>query len=180
MFDERWRARQKYHPFFCEENVWHLLRAADDDLPSPRAALFVINEHRTVAVWGQRAATIDPIVWDYHVVVLLPDHGLVVDLDDRERTAWPVREWLPHAFRSPSTRHAPRFRIVPAAEFLATFSSDRSHMRDAAGRPMQPFPRWPAPFLEVHGNNLQRFLAVDDPIAGRVVGAEELLTCRPT
>lgn len=176
VFDAAWRERQRHQPFFCEENVWHLLQAGPAELPEPRAALFVTNEHRSVAMWGQRAAVHDPIVWDYHVVVLLPAHGLVVDLDDRARPVWPVREWIPYAFRAIEPRFAPRFRIVPAAAFLATFSSDRSHMLDAAGRPLQPLPPWPAPFVPSRGTNLQRFLDLADPFVGRIVDVRELLT----
>jgi len=174
-FDAAWRARQRHQPFFCEENVWHLLRAAADELPSPRAAVFVTNRDRSVAMWGQRAATQDPIVWDYHVVALLPRHGIVVDLDDRDAVARPLREWLPYAFRAAEPRFLPYFRVVPADEFEAKFSSDRSHMRDAAGRPLRPFPAWPAPFAAERGTNLQRFLDLDDPFAGRVLSARELL-----
>jgi hypothetical protein len=171
--DERWRRARCHQPFFCEENVWQLLH--DSDLPEPRAALFVINRHRAVAMWGQRAVATDPIVWDYHVVVLLPAHEVVVDLDDRERVARPLGDWLRHAFRSPDPRLQPWFRRVPAAEFLAVFSSDRSHMRDGAGRALQRFPPWPAPFQPERGMNLGRFLDLDDAIAGDVLDAAGLL-----
>lgn len=176
-FDDAWRRAQPHQPFFCEENVWQLLRGTA--LPRPAAAVFVSNDDRTVAMWGQSAATEDPIVWDYHVVALLPAHDLVVDLDDRERVAWPRRAWLAHAFRAAvEARHRPRFRIVPAAELLATFSSDRSHMRDLQGRPLQPFPAWPAPFDPQLGHTLPRFLDFADPIAGVVTDAAGLLRHR--
>lgn len=173
-FDLRWRARQLHQPYFCEENVWQLLRSPE--LPPPRAAVFVSNATRTVAMWGQRAAARDPLVWDYHVVLLLPTHGLVVDLDDREQAAWPVRAWLAHAFRGDvAAEFAPRFRVVDGPEFVATFSSDRSHMLDARGEPQRPFPAWPAPFAPARGMNLMRFVDVADPIAGVVVDAAGLL-----
>lgn len=173
-FDDRWRARQRYQPFFCEENVWHLLQSPD--LPEPRAAVFVTNAARSVAIWGQRAADRDPIVWDYHVVALLPDHGLVVDLDDRQRAAWPIREWLAHAFRGAVPAElAPRFRVVRGPEFLATFSSDRSHMLDGFGHPQRAFPPWPAPFARERGMNLLRFVDCADAIAGVVVDAAGLV-----
>lgn len=171
-FDDRWRRAQRYQPFFCEENVWHLLQA--EGLPEPRAALFVSNRERTVAMWGQRAGT-DPVLWDYHVVLLLPRAGLVVDLDDRKAAAWPVQDWLLHAFRADAgPALQPRFRLVQAAEFLRVFSSDRSHMLDARGLPRQPLPPWPAPFDPARGMNLMRFVDLDDAIAGLVTDAEGL------
>lgn len=165
--------RQRHQPFFCEENVRWLLQ--DRELPEPGAALFVTNDHHSVAMWGQRAAKADPIVWDYHVVALLPRAGLVLDLDDRARFAWPLAEWLPHAFRGGvEPQFRPRFRLVLAEEFRRTFSSDRSHMRDAHGVPLQWFPPWPAPFDPQLGHTLPRFLDLADPIAGVVMGMEEL------
>jgi len=172
-FDAAWRQAQRYQPFFCEENVHQLL--ARGALPADAAAVFVSNDDRSVAMWGQRAASDDPIVWDYHVVALLPGADLVVDLDDRQRAAWPRAEWLAHAFREPlEARFRARFRIVPAAEFLATFSSDRSHMRDLRGEPLQPFPRWPAPFDPQLGHTLPRYVDLADAIAGVVTDAAGL------
>lgn len=177
--DAAWRARQRHQPFFCEENVLQLLHCPD--LPERRSVVFVSNAARTVAMWGQRAAVRDPIVWDYHVVLLLPTEGLVVDLDDREQVAWPVREWLAHAFRGDvEAEFRPRFRVVDAVEFLAVFSSDRSHMLDARGRPVRPFPDWPVPFDPARGMNLLRFVDLDETIAGVVVDAAGLLRCCAT
>lgn len=172
--DEAFRSRQRYQPFFCEENVWHLAQVSAAELPVPRAAVFVTNEQQSVAMWGQRATTRDPVVWDYHVVLLLPEHRVVVDLDDRDRVGRPVAEWLAHAFRAADPSFLPRFRVVDAAEFVATLSTDRSHMRDSAGRALQPFPPWPAPFDAARGTNLRRFLDLRDPFVGRVVTAREL------
>ena len=172
-FDSAWRSAQRYQPFFCEENVHQLL--ASGALPSPAAALFLTNAARTVAVWGQRAAVTDPIVWDYHVVALLPHHDCIIDLDDRTTINRPLRNWLAHAFRSDEPDLQPRFRCVPRDEFLATFHSDRSHMRDAHGRPLQPFPSWPALGDPAQPHNLQRFLDLADPLAGSVVDANGLL-----
>lgn len=173
-FDSAWRRAQRYQPFFCEENVWQLLRAGA--LPADAAAVFVSNDDRSVAMWGQRATDEDPIVWDYHVVALLPGADLVVDLDDRQRCAWPRADWLAHAFREPlEARFRARFRIVPTLEFLATFSSDRSHMRDLHGNPLQSFPNWPAPFDPQLGHTLPRFVDLAEAIAGVVTDAAGLL-----
>jgi len=172
--DARFCKNQPYQPFYCEENVWCLLQ--NPALPEPGAALFVTNPHHSVAVYGQRHATHDPLIWDYHVVLLLPRHGLVLDLDDREPGARPLAAWLARAFRRTDPVHLqPHFRVVPAADFLRTFSSDRSHMRTAAGCLSQPAPPWPAPFQPHLGMNLLRFVDLKDPIAGTVVDAEGLL-----
>lgn len=176
-FDDAWRRAQDHQPFFCEENVLRLLQRTA--LPADAAAVFVSNDDRSVAMWGQRAASEDPIVWDYHVVALLPAHDLVVDLDDRRQVAWPRRAWLTHAFREPlEPRFRARFRIVPRGELLARFSSDRSHMRDLQGRPLHAFPAWPAPFDPQLGHTLPRFVDLADAIAGVVTDAAGLLRHR--
>lgn len=176
-FDDAWRRAQDHQPFFCEENVLRLLQRAS--LPADAAAVFVSNDDRSVAMWGQRAVHEDPIVWDYHVVALLPAHDLVVDLDDRQQAAWPRRAWLAHAFREPlEPRFRARFRIVPRGELLARFSSDRSHMRDLQGRPLHAFPAWPAPFDPQLGHTLPRFVDLADAIAGVVTDAAGLLRHR--
>jgi len=168
-----------WQPFFCDANVWRLL--TDGGLPEPGAAVFLTNRERRVAMWGQRAAAVDPIVWDYHVVGLLPRARLVLDLDDRTAFARPLAAWLAHAFRPAAPPSpAPRFRVVPLAQLLATFSSDRSHMRDAAGVALQPFPPWPAPFRAELGHTLPRFLDPDDRIAGVVTDRDGLLRLPPT
>lgn len=171
-FDVAWRARQRHQPYFCEENVWQLL--AGEELPRPAAALFITNAARSVAMWGQRAAVRDPIVWDYHVVAVLPAHALVVDLDAREHTALPLARWLAHAFLPVADELAPRFRCVPWPQLQATFHSDRSHMRDARGREVQPFPSWPPVGDARLGHTLGRFLDLGDPIAGVVTDAAGL------
>jgi protein N-terminal glutamine amidohydrolase len=177
-FSAAWRATQRYQPYFCEENVWQLLAGAG--LPAAAAAVFVTNPSRTVAMWGQRAAARDPIVWDYHVVALLPHERLIVDLDDRDQCAWPIADWLERAFRrSAPADLQPRFRIVPRAVFLAEFASDRSHMRWPDGSPRQPFPAWPPPHGRAGGSNLQRFLDLADPIAGVVTDRDGLLRWSP-
>lgn len=169
-----WQRACAYQPFYCEENVWRLL--VDGRLPEPGAALFVSNRDRTVAMWGQRAARTDPIVWDYHVVALLPRRRCIVDLDDRNHAVWPLTEWLRHAFRAHvEPAYRPCFRIVPKDEFAATFSSDRSHMRAADGTPLRPHPPWPAPFAPQRASNLLRFVDPDDAIAGVVTDAAGLL-----
>ncbi len=173
VLDERWRAAQRHQPFFCEENVWCLVTG--DALPAPRAAVFITSATDVVPMWGQRAAAVDPILWDYHVVALLPAHGLVVDLDDRDAVAWSVDDWLAHAFRPlAEPTLAPRFRVVDEATLRRTFSTDRRHMLDDDGTPQRPFPPWPAPWQEELGMTLPCFLDPLGDFAGAVVDADGL------
>ncbi|MDP2341683.1 MAG: hypothetical protein Q8O67_12060 [Deltaproteobacteria bacterium] len=164
-----------YAAFFCEENVWQL--AHNPHLPVPiaaRHAVFISNERRTVAMWSQRAAVVDPVLWDYHVVLLAD--GVVVDVDCTAGAVLPVHEWVAASFRAEVPAEArPRFRVVDAATFLQVFSSDRSHMVDDGGRSVKPAPSWPAPWQPARGMNLMRFVDLDDDVAGFVCDLPGLL-----
>lgn len=162
-------------PFFCEENVWHNLQR----LPVPladRRAVFVTNTAKTVAMWAQRAAASDPIIWDYHVVVVAladADNAIVVDVDCTAGVVLPLERWLAASFRAGVPDEVkPRFRVVAAADFLARFCTDRSHMMSASGAPLQPLPPWPAPNpslwqsdLPAGAMNLLRWINLDDDFA---------------
>lgn len=152
----------RYAAYFCEENVWHLAqtRAGRPDIH----AVFVTNRTRQVALWQQRAG--DPVIWDYHVVLL--DDRDVVDLDTTIEggPTLPAAVWLQSTFRRADETLAPRFRVVDAGELLRTFASDRSHMRGPDGTPRQPFPEWPPIRCPAGAHTLPRFLDMDDAIAG--------------
>jgi len=64
---------------------------------------------------------------------------------------------------------SPRFRVVDAATFTATFSSDRRHMRDAQGQFTVPPPSWPLIQCAGVESNLESFLALDRPFVGEVL-----------
>jgi hypothetical protein len=177
-------------PFFCEENVWRQLQSPSLPVPvDERFAVFISNRARKVAMWSQRAAAADPVVWDYHVVCLC--HGaagaVVVDVDCTAGVVLPLASWAAVSFRPwAPTEVAPRFRVVHAPDFLRTFSSDRSHMLDAQGQPLKPPPPWPAPSPSSSSSssssslpapmNLMRFVDLDDDdIGGFVCDLDELL-----
>ena len=140
-----------YHAFFCEENIWQLAGDAQF-LDSPRAfVMLVSNDDQTCPLWHQRAAQApgEPVVWDYHVVLLdvrEQEHPVVWDLDTvlpGPPTAFehwwtqtfPLRLALPDALN-------PMFRVLSAKAYRETFSSDRSHMKNAQGQWLAPPPPW--------------------------------------
>jgi hypothetical protein len=171
------RGEHRYTSCFCEENAWHLCRSESREgvppLPEERSVLFVTGHGPYVALWRQRAAEgKDPILWDYHVLVMARQSGdgswEAWDLDSTLPCPVPLRLWLAESFR-PGLVAAPlepRFRVIPAPLYLETFSSDRSHMLDGKGRPLSPFPDWP-PIVAPDGrSNLARFRDWNDPFVG--------------
>jgi len=168
-----------YHPFYCEENI-HRLAARTDLIVSPSEVIFVSNERQQVACWFQRAAPPgEPLVWDYHVVLLerAPDGPLIWDLDTRLGAPIPAHTWVANTFQDPGWVRAafhPRFRITPSAELLATFATDRSHMRTPSGRWRRPPPPWDPPGAPAM--NLPSWIDTrNDEGPGRVVDRAGLL-----
>jgi hypothetical protein len=174
-FNLDWFTSQPRTPFFCEENVWLLCR--DAPWVSRLWAVVVTSPSGAVAMWSQRAAAADPIVWDYHVVAVVEadDGGVfVVDSDCRDGPVLPLSAWLEASFRAGVRDDLlPRFRVMPAAVYVEALASDRSHMRDDAGAPIQPFPMWPPPHPD-RPPTLARLVDIDDDIAGVVVDVDGL------
>ena len=166
-----------YHPFYCEENAYHL--CMHDSLAQREpAALFIRGVGEACVMWHQRAAEApgEPVFWDYHVVVLARRPWEIWDLDTTLGCPMPARTYLRRSFRPeldlpPELR--PRFRVVDAAALARTFVSDRSHMRGPDGAYRESPPPWPA--IGTGASTLARFLAHDDAIAGEQLGLPALL-----
>jgi len=166
------RGEHRYQAFYCEENVWWLLQHPEV-AAQERYALFITNALRQCPLWAQRAGDEDGfVVWDYHVVaVVVREAPEIWDLDSRLDMPLPLGDYLaatfpPEAPKAPP--FAPRFRLVPGAEMVTTFRTDRSHMRGPDGW-LHPPPPWPPP-NEIDGpSNLMRFLDLNDPMAGTVL-----------
>ncbi len=155
----------RYQPFWCEENVWHLV-GRDDLGAGPRSVVFVSNANRQVALWQQKASR-EPdglVVWDYHVVLRVG--AMLWDLDTQLPCPVAAARWIEETFRPVDEPYAPRFRVVSAADYLRTFASDRSHMRDEHGRWRAPPPPWPT---IGEGHTLPRFIDMTDRFVGEVM-----------
>lgn len=139
-----------HQPFYCEENIWHL--AQDPRCgPGERRVAVIMGGDGHVAVWGQRAAgrAGAPILWDYHVVLLVRgDAWMAWDLDSLLPLPTPAAAWLAASFPAQDRVPAglrPLFRLMAAADYVAHLATDRAHMRDRHGRWREPPPPWPAP-----------------------------------
>jgi protein N-terminal glutamine amidohydrolase len=162
----------RYCPYYCEENVFHLAR--EPRLQGrPREVVFISNAERACAVWHQRAAVRRgwPIVWDYHVVLLVGAPWEVWDLDTTLGVPVPAADYLRRSFRPGELAEeaAPRFRVVGAEAFAATFASDRAHMRLPGGAFAQRPPSWPLIGPPGAAPNLMRFVEMEAPFLGEVL-----------
>ncbi|HEU4407983.1 MAG TPA: protein N-terminal glutamine amidohydrolase [Polyangiaceae bacterium] len=158
---------------YCEENVWHLCQ--DPGVEADEAhVVFISNAQEACAFWMQRAAPAarQPVLWDYHVILLGRQTGWKVwDLDSRLPRPVDALEYLRETFRHERAVPAPlrpRFRVVPRAIFLDTFASDRSHMRLGDGGWLAPPPPRPPIRTAAEAMNLPRFVDTRRPFVGRL------------
>ena len=138
-------------PFYCEENVWRLLRhklTAENDgrnTPPTFYAVYISNPQKRVVMQCQRASNDLTISWDYHVVVISTQESaaLVYDVDSTLLPyPMPLQDYLSHSFPALPDCFAelrPTFRLIPGDIFVDSFGSDRSHMYNTTTQ------RWNAP-----------------------------------
>ena len=166
------RGGLRYQAYYCEENAYHLAR---DPILGGRArdVVFVSNASRTFAMWNQRAAGQrgKALVWDYHVVVLAHDPWEIWDLDTLLPFPSRAIDYLARSFHPDiPDPYLPRFRVIEASVFEATFASDRSHMMRRDGRFKKPPPPWPRIGAPDRAVNLMRFVEMEAPFLGDVLG----------
>jgi len=139
----------KYQPFYCEENVWQLCQheALKD---RERQVVFISNRVKACPHWSQRASSnaATPVFWDYHSVLLVSaESGWEVwDLDCVAGMPLALPEYLARTFpgaKELRPAYLPSFRVFEAEEYLAGFSSDRSHMLNEEGKYSAQPPDWP-------------------------------------
>ena len=165
-----------YHAYYCEENIRQLCTH-----PSlahlPQRVIFITNAAKTCAVWNMRAAASpwEPVFWDYHVILaVVADGGWQIwDLDSLQGCPVPAPDYLENSFMPEMPgEFLPRFRVLEGETFQEQFSSDRRHMRAEDNSWLQPPPSWPAFCPGPH--NLDRFINLADPIAGRIMDLTQL------
>lgn len=150
-----------YATCFCEENIYHLaqelLMNQIDCQQIESCKLYVVflgSVGQTTPIWMQKSSEDwnDPVVWDYHVVLLriyvdgVSPNGskaLIYDFDSTLQFPVDASHYIISSLR-PQIRLSKEFeqhcRIVPAQIFLDHFASDRSHMATSG----KQYPSWNA------------------------------------
>lgn len=170
----------KYCANYCEENVWHL--AEDSRLgPGDRFAVLLTSPAKSVPVWKQKAAPgeDDPVFWDYHVILIVKNGPGSTVYDFDSDLPFPanfdhyVRDSFMPVKKLPYNYH-PRFRVIPARDYRATFSSDRAHMKLKDGTWRSPPPQWNA-IQAPNGTTLKQLLDLRKPTPGQLLDLEGLI-----
>ena len=134
-------------------------------------ACLVTNPSQRVAVRRQRAGqgAGGLVVWDYHVILL--SGTLVLDLDTTLPFPAPTAEYLAAAFPplpAGAEGLAPRFRLLPLADYAAHLASDRRHMARQGRGHAAPLPQWAPPrgAAAASAHTLPELLRVEDEGCG--------------
>eukprot|EP00903_Cladosiphon_okamuranus_P011770 g11064.t1 len=132
-----------YASHYCEENTVRLCAHLLDRAEAADVELFIVfvsNQARQVPVWNQRLADNqdEPVLWDYHVLLLAkhPHGNWVYDLDSTLAFPTQAAQYMTQAFRRGERmeeRFRQKFRVVSGRECVDHFSSDRSHMIQRGG-----------------------------------------------
>ncbi len=160
----------KYWPFFCEENIWHLC-LSEKFKEIPGKVVFISNANRTCTILNQQMGKGEPVIWDYHVVLLVQNK--ILDFDTLLSFPCEVSLYLEKSFNNRIDENfRPNFRLIDSKDYIDTFASDRRHMLDANNVPLHPFPPWPAIHAE-KGSTLNTFIEMERKM-GDVFNLEQM------
>lgn len=143
----------KYSANYCEENIWHLCKNPELAHFS-KIVLIVSNSARYCPFRFQKSINDYEVVWwNYHVILLASnlESSLIFDFDSTLPVPISGMEYLQKTFRKHedwTTEHLPCFKAINADDYLTSFVSDRSHMKDSDGNWLSEPPKW-----QLIGNN---------------------------
>ncbi|MEZ5453950.1 MAG: hypothetical protein R3E93_14210 [Thiothrix sp.] len=171
------REHYLYHPYYCEENIWHLCQRPGYQ---SSAVMVMASRGEFFPILCQRTAESEdePILWDYHVVLLWnagQGARYILDFDTTLPFCTPVKVYFRQSFINETRlrrEFIPLFRVIPAADYVNTLLSDRRHMKTASGWLAEP-PPWPA--ISATESNLHKFTDMNDLEYGQVMTLSELL-----
>jgi hypothetical protein len=139
----------KYSANFCEENIWHLCKNPAL-FEFSKKVLIVSNSKRYCPLRFQKSIHGYEVVWwNYHVILLasLGDCSLIYDFDSTLSVPLPAIDYMRLTFgqsESWAKEDQPCFKAIDSQDYLRSFVSDRSHMRDAFGNWLAAPPDWNA------------------------------------
>ncbi|XP_061752635.1 protein N-terminal glutamine amidohydrolase [Nerophis ophidion] len=168
------RDKCQYTSCYCEENVWKVCELIRKEKSFPLEEFFVIfisNDNKKVPLWEQKSAQgQQPVIWDYHVVLLhvCPrSEAFLYDLDSVLPFPCTLKMYARHALRTDHCllpEYHRKLRVVPADYFLLNFASDRSHMKEEDGSWKMPPPPYPPIHTADSSMNLQLFISMEPSV----------------
>ena len=171
------RENYAYHSRYCEENIWWLCQ--QPDLIHSNVLVIAAAEAECFPILCQREANApdEPLLWDYHVVLLwhTSHQAYILDFDTTLPFCTPLERYFEQSFLAEELlypEYVPWFRLIKAQAYLQHFKSDRRHMRTKNGWYAPP-PPWPP--ISENESNLHRFTTMTNREYGSVMTATSLL-----
>ena len=162
----------KYQPYYCEENIWHLCQHPDY-LGGKVIFIAAYGDYCPMFFQKDGQGKNQLIFWDYHVVLL--HDGEIHDFNSTLSFSTPLQNYCAYSFADENLlepQMIPKFRVLSAKDYVASFLSDRRHMKSQSGWDAPP-PSWPP--ISKSSSNLQRFSDMQDFEFGEILGLTELL-----
>jgi hypothetical protein len=162
----------KYQPFYCEENIWQLCQHPKF-LGGQVIFIAAVGDYFPMFFQKTGQGKDQLIFWDYHVVLL--QAGDIHDFNSTLSFSTPLNHFLAYSFADESLLEAqmiPKFRVISAEDYVASFLSDRRHMKTQSGWSAPP-PSWPV--ISESSSNLEQFSDMEDLTFGEVMSLSELL-----
>jgi len=136
-----------YSANFCEENIWHLCQ--NQELKGySKQVLIVSNSSKNCPFRFQKSINDDKVVWwNYHVIMMASsqESKLIYDFDSTLPIPISAKEYFGKTFEKKDhlkDADLPFFKIIDAINYIESFYSDRSHMKDEAGNWISSPPNW--------------------------------------
>lgn len=154
------KAECLYTSCYCEENIWWLCKHVKKRAPnhlSRLSVLFISNPNKSVPIWEQKSQTNSeyPVVWDYHVVLMLycsntdndDDTNVYYIYDFDTKLPFPslMLTYIKNALRTDfdfKEDYKHFIKVISASNYLKEFASDRSHMKLENGKWSSPPPSY--------------------------------------
>lgn len=138
----------KYSANYCEENIWHLCKnPALVDFS--KKVLIVSNGNRYCPFKFQKSVDgYETVWWNYHVILLASkdESCFIYDFDSTLPVPLAGIDYIQLTFQKCDTwtaENMPCFKAIEASDYLTSFVSDRSHMKDSSGEWLSEPPKWP-------------------------------------
>ncbi|KAG8570167.1 hypothetical protein GDO81_011127 [Engystomops pustulosus] len=174
--------------YYSEENVWKLcdyIREQTPHLLEEIYAVYLSNENRMIPIWKQKCGKgEEPVIWDYHVILLHDCRNgqrFIYDLDTELPFPCPCDFYIKEALRSDHNVHKDfrrKLRVIKAEEYLRTFASNRSHMKDGNNEWKKPPPPYPCIKTPESSMNLDDFISMAPGVGFGTVYTLEAFTKR--
>jgi hypothetical protein len=143
----------KYSANFCEENIWHLCQ--NPALAGFYKRVLIVSNSKSYCPFRFQKSIhgYEIVWWNYHVILLAKNQesSLIYDFDSTLPIPISAKDYMQMTFRISENwkeENLPCFKAIDAGDYLTSFVSDRSHMKDALGNWLSSPPRWP-----IIGNN---------------------------